>query len=188
MNEEEIKAKEAAEAEAARLAAEAEAASSSTEEIDYKVIAEANEALAKAEAARADAAEALIVKNKAIEKRQVNPTLTEERVLELIKTATKEEASPEALALEEATKNLAIAKAKTAEIARSLKAKEGTRSDSANTHFDGEKGTAPKLQDNSPLKEFKYEGNGIYSQKLKSGKTMYKNQNAGPGQPKTWVE
>src|SRR3990167_1388782 len=197
MNDEEKKAQEAVEAEAkAKAEAEAEAAkSSSTEEKDYKAIAEANEALALAEKARADAAEALIVKNKSIAKRQDNKDetepLTEEKVNEIVKnalaSAKAEDASPEVVALKEANEKLAIQRAKTAEVVRALKASDGKRTDTATTHFDGEKGIEPKLPDNSPLKEFKFEGNGIYSQKLKSGKTMFKNVNAGPGQPKTWI-
>ena len=158
-----------------------------SQEIDYK-------ALADAEKARADAAEALIVKNKAIAKRaenkgEENTGLTEERVIELIKTATvkNEDDSVEARAYAEAQAKVKELQAKNAEIARALKAKDGLSKDTATTQRDGEKGTDPKLPENSPLKAFKYEGNGIYSQKLASGKTMFKNVNPGPGQPKTWV-
>lgn len=156
-------------------------------EIDYK-------ALADAEKARADAAEALIVKNKAIAKREVVKegevsTLTEERVLELIKTNTvkNEDDSVEARAYTDAQAKVKELLAKNAEIARALKAKDGLSKDTATTQRDGEKGTDPKLPENSPLKAFKYEGNGIYSQKLSSGKTMFKNTLAAPGQPKTWL-
>jgi hypothetical protein len=195
MNEEEKKAQEAVEAEAAaQAAAEAEAAKgSSTEEVDYKALAEAEKARADAAEEARLAAEALIVKNKAIAKRTENkdgeqPTLTEEKVLEMIKLATaKEDESPEAKALEEANKKVAEAKAKLAEIARAQKAKELARSDTAGTHFDGQLGTEPKLPDNSPLKTFKYEGNGIYSLKLASGKTMFKNTKPGPGQASSWI-
>ena len=184
-------AEEAAAAEAegkAKAEAEAKAAEEAlSKEIDYK-------ALADAEKARADAAEALIVKNKAIAKRaedkgEESQGLTEERVLELIKTATTKDVddSPEAKAYAEAQAKVKELQAKNGEIARTLKAKEGVSKDTATTHFDGEKGTEPKLPENSPLKAFKYEGNGIYSQKLSSGKTMFKNVNPGPGQPKTWV-
>src|SRR4051812_46308545 len=110
MDEAEKKAAEekaAAEAEA-KLQAEAQAKAEQdalSQKIDYKVIAEA-------EKARADAAEALIIKNKNIDKRHANKEgenagLTEERVLELIKTATvKDDDSPEAKALEEANKKV----------------------------------------------------------------------------------
>ena len=161
--------------------------SSSTEEIDYK-------ALADAEKARADAAEALIIKNKALAKRAENKVeetsgLTEERVLELITKATAktEDDSLEAKAYAEAQAKVKELQAKNNEIARALKAKDGVSKDTATTQRDGEKGNEPKLPENSPLKAFKYEGNGIYSQKLASGKTMFKNTLAGPGQPKTWA-
>ncbi len=161
--------------------------SSSTEEIDYK-------ALADAEKARADAAEALIVKNKAIAKRAEHKEgedslLTEERVIELIKSATvkNEDDSVEAKVYAEAQAKVKELQAKNIEIARALKAKDGVSKDTATTQMDGEKGTEPKLPDNSPLKAFKYEGNGVYSQKLSSGKTMFKNTLAGPGQPKSWL-
>lgn len=164
--------------------------SSSTGEIDYK-------ALADAEKARADAAEALIIKNKALAKREEKKTdeaptaITEEKIAEIVlKTLaqTKEtDDSPEATAYAQAQAKVKELQAKNAEIARALKAKDTTVSDTATTHRDGEKGTEPKLPDNSPLKAFKYEGNGIYSQKLASGKTMFKNVNAGPGQPKSWI-
>lgn len=194
MDEAEKKAAEekaAAEAEA-KAKAEAEVKAKAEEEalskeIDYKALAEAQEA-------RALAAEALIVKNKAIAKRAETKEgedtgLTEERVLELIKTATakNEDDSVEAKALEEANKRLKELQAKNTEIVRAFKAKDGVSKDTATTQRDGEKGTEPKLPDNSPLKAFKYEGNGIYSQKLASGKTMFKNVNAGPGQPKSWI-
>lgn len=171
--------------------------SSSTEDTtDYKAIAEAEKARADAAEEARLAAEALIVKNKAIAKRQENKEgeqqpLTEDKVAEIVKNvlaSTKaEDDSPEAKALEEANKKLAETKAKLAEVARAQQSSEQKRSDSATTHFDGSKVTAPKIAENSPLKDFKYEGNGIYSQKLSSGKTMFKNTNAGPGQPKTWI-
>lgn len=199
MSEEEKKAQEVAEAEAkAKAEEEAKATeSSSTEETDYKAIAEANEALALAEKARADAAEALIVKNKAIAKRQENKdgeseTLTEDKVTEIVKNliaSTKsEEESPESKALVAAEQAAKEARAKVAELGRALKAKDTVSKDIATTHRDGEVVTAPKLPENSPLKEFTHIGNGVYSLKLKNGKTMFKNTNAGPGQPKTWIE
>ena len=46
----------------------------------------------------------------------------------------------------------------------------------------------PKLADNSPLKNFKYVGNGVYVFKLSSGKLLYKNPKAKPGERKTWIE
>src|SRR3990172_4657249 len=98
MAEELVKTEEeiAAEAEAAKAQAEADALALSNE-IDYK-------ALAEAEKARADAAEALIVKNKNIDKR--TEPLTEERVLELITLAKENADSPEVKALEEAQRKL----------------------------------------------------------------------------------
>ena len=196
MNEEEKKlAEEAAAAEAegkAKAEAEAKAAEEalSKEEIDYK-------ALADAEKARADAAEALIVKNKALVKREEKKNddgtepLTEEKVAEIVQKAlaqSKEtDDSPEAKAYAEAQAKVKELQAKNSEIARALKAKDSISKDSATTHRDGEQGTDPKLPDNSPLKAFKHEGNGVYSLKLASGKTMFKNVNAGPGQPKSWI-
>lgn len=75
-----------------------------------------------------------------------------------------------------------------AELKRALKSKEGISSDDANTHFDGQKKDDPKLPENSPLKEYKYMGKGIYAKKLKSGKTIFKNTRAISGQPKMWIE
>lgn len=161
-----------------------------SQEIDYK-------ALADAEKARADAAEALIIKNKSMAKREEKKNddettpLTEEKVAEIVAKAlaqSKEtDDSPEAKAYAEAQAKVKELQTKNGEIARALKAKEGVSKDSATTHRDGEKGTDPKLPENSPLKAFKHEGNGIYSLKLASGKTMFKNVNAGPGQPKSWI-
>lgn len=187
-------AEEAAAAEAegkAKAEAEAKVAEEAlSKEIDYK-------ALADAEKARADAAEALIVKNKAIAKREEKKNddgtepLTEEKVAEIVAKAlaqSKEtDDSPEAKAYADAQAKVKELQAKNSEIARALKAKDGVSKDPATTHRDGEKGVDPKLPDNSPLKAFKHEGNGIYTLKLASGKTMFKNLNAGPGQPKSWI-
>jgi len=157
------------------------------EEIDYKTLAEA-------EKVRADAAEALIIKNKAIAKRREGkegeePSLTEERVQELIKAAiaTTDE-SPEAKALAEAQRNLKVIQAKNAEIARALKNKATPQKEVAGTERDGEKGTEPKLPEGSPLKSYKHEGNGIYSKKLANGKTLFVNTKAAVGQQQKWVE
>lgn len=184
-------AEEAAKVEAdAKATADAKAAEDARlqKEIDYK-------ALAEAEKARADAAEALIVKNKALAKREDKKdgdgqTLTKDDVIEIVKTFTAKEAddSVEAKALEEANKRLKELQAKNAEIARALKAKDGVSKDSASTHFDGSSVSEPKLTDNSPLKSYKYMGNGVYSKKLANGKTLYKNVNPGPGGNKMWVE
>jgi hypothetical protein len=163
-----------------------ETPSSSTEEVDYK-------ALADAEKARADAAEALIVKNKNIAKRQdiqseeAKP-LTRAEVLELIKTKETDDSSAETKALDDANKRVKEIQAKNAELARALKSKDGVSSDSATTQFDGATGGEPKLPDNSPLKAYKYMGNGIYSKKLPGDKTLFKNIKPVPGQPHTWVE
>lgn len=78
--------------------------------------------------------------------------------------------------------------AQKSELARALNSKEGVSNDNANTHFDGQPKAEPKLPANSPLKEYKYMGNGIYSKKLKSGKTLFKNTRVLPGSPKMWVE
>lgn len=159
----------------------------SKNEIDYK-------ALAEAEKARADAAEALIVKNKNLAKQNKGqedetPALTEERVAELIAAATKNgEQSEEAKKLEDAQKVVKQLEAKNAEIARALKGKESANKEGASEHRDGLPSEVPKLPENSPLKSYKYMGKGIYSKKLASGKTMFKNVNPAPGEHKTWIE
>ncbi len=78
--------------------------------------------------------------------------------------------------------------AKNAELARALRAKDNISSDIPSEHRDGLPNEAPKLPDNSPLKEYKYMGNNIYSTKLKNGKTLFRNAKPAPGQPKSWVE
>ena len=191
MTEEEEKlAEEAAAAEAeaqAKADEEAKAAEAllQEQEIDYKTLAEA-------EKVRADAAEALIIKNKNIAKRQEGKegetSLTEERVLELINQAKADtDESPEAKALAEAQKNLRVIQAKNTEIARALKNKGTPVKDVAGTERDGEKGTEPKLPEGSPLKAYKHEGNGIYSKKMPNGKTLFINTKASAGQQKKWV-
>ena len=191
MTEEEEKlAEEAAAAEAeaqAKADEEAKAAEAllQEQEIDYKTLAEA-------EKVRADAAEALIIKNKNIAKRQEGKegetSLTEERVLELINQAKADtDESPEAKALAEAQKNLRVIQAKNTEIARALKNKGTPVKDVAGTERDGEKGTEPKLPEGSPLKAYKHEGNGIYSKKMPNGKTLFINTKASVGQQKKWV-
>lgn len=77
--------------------------------------------------------------------------------------------------------------AEKAELARAIKAKETTYSDTALTQQDGQPKVEPKLPANSPLKQYEYKGNGLYAKKLASGKTMFKNTKAMPGQPKVWV-
>ena len=191
MTEEEEKlAEEAAAAEAeaqAKADEEAKAAEAllQEQEIYYKTLAEA-------EKVRADAAEALIIKNKNIAKRQEGKegetSLTEERVLELINQAKADtDESPEAKALAEAQKNLRVIQAKNTEIARALKNKGTPVKDVAGTERDGEKGTEPKLPEGSPLKAYKHEGNGIYSKKMPNGKTLFINTKASVGQQKKWV-
>ena len=191
MTEEEQKLAEEAAAAEAEAAAKAEEEAKAAEallqeqEVDYKILAEA-------EKTRADAAEALIIKNKNIAKRQEGKegetSLTEERVLELINAAKSTDESPEAQALAEAQKNLKIIQAKNAEIARALKNKTTPQRDVAGTQRDGEATVEPKLPEGSPLKSYKHEGGGIYSKKLASGKTLYKNTKAGVGEVKTWVK
>ncbi len=160
-------------------------APSQEQEVDYKILAEA-------EKVRADAAEALIIKNKNIAKRQEGgetTTLTKEDVLALIaESKGNADESPEAKALEEAQKNLKIIQARNTEISRALKNKGTPQRDVAGTQRDGETVAEPKLPEGSPLKSYKHEGNGIYSKKLASGKTLYKNTKAGVGEAKTWVK
>ena len=78
--------------------------------------------------------------------------------------------------------------AKNAELARALKSKDSVTTDPTSTHRDGLVTTAQKLAPNSPLTGFKHEGNGLYSKKLASGKTMFKNTKAQGNERKTWVE
>jgi len=195
MTEEEDKlAEEAtvAEAEAkAKADEEAKAAEAllQEQEIDYKTL----KTLAEAEKVRADAAEALIIKNKSIAKRKEGdgetPVLSEKRVSELIQQAlTSQDVSPEATALAEAQKNLRVIQAKNAEIARALKNKSTPVKDVAESHRDGEQAPAPKLPEGSPLKSYKHEGGGIYSKKLANGKTLYINSKPGMGEQKKWVK
>lgn len=160
-------------------------------EPDYKALAESNAALAAAQQARADAAEALIIKNKNINKRtDEQPTsLTEERVLELIRSARDDsDESPEAKALADAQATVKTLAAQNAELIRGDKSKDGVVKNPASTHRDPLPEVAPKLAAGSPLADFKHLGNGIYSKKLASGKTMYKNTKAQGNERKTWVE
>lgn len=157
--------------------------SSSTEEIDYRELAEA-------ERNRADAAEALIIKNKKIGKRTEGgeEPITREEILALIE-ASKEEKddSEEQKALAAAQARVKELTGKSAEIARALKAKDGISQDTTSTQRDGLPKTEPKLPDGSPLKAFKYLGQGLYAKKLSSGKTMYINTKATGGDRKKWV-
>lgn len=164
-----------------------ESDSSSKEETDYALLYEA-------EKERADAAEALIIKNKAISKRQAGKegepqTLSEERVLELIKLAKSEEdSSEEAKRLQEAQAKVKALEAKGAEIARALKNRDGSYSNPAGTHRDPEKQDDPKLPEGSPLKSYTHVGNGVYSKKLANGKTMFVNTRAMANEKKKWVQ
>lgn len=74
------------------------------------------------------------------------------------------------------------------ELKRALKSKESASNDSSSGHQDGMPKVEPKLPANSPLKEYKYMGNGVYSKKLSSGKTLFRNSKPMPGQPHSWVE
>lgn len=159
-------------------------------EPDYKALSESATALAAAEKARADAAEALIIKNKQIGKRTDEPqALTEERVLELINSAKGDsDDSPEAKALAAAQATVKQVEAENAELRRGLKSKDGSSSNPASTHRDPLPEVAPTLPPGSPLTGFKHLGNGIYSKKLASGKTMFKNTRAQGNERKSWVE
>lgn len=154
-----------------------------TPEPDYK-------ALAEAEKARADAAEALIIKNKSITKRNDEPSaLTEERVLELIRTAKDDsDESPEAKALADAQAKVKTLQSEKDELLRAQKGKDGTSSNPASTHRDPLPEVAPKLAPGSPLAGFQHLGNGLYSKKLATGKTMFKNTQAQGNERKSWVE
>lgn len=162
--------------------------SSSTEEVDWKAVADA-------EKARADAAEKLIVKNKSISKRQEKKEdeekpesgLTEERVLELINASKGDADDPDVKALAEAQRRVKELEGKNSEITRTIKKKDTTRTETTVEKRDAEKGTAPKLPENSPLKGFEHKGNGIYAKKLPNGQQHFVNRNAGPGQKRAWV-
>jgi hypothetical protein len=78
--------------------------------------------------------------------------------------------------------------ARNAELSRALKSKSTKNDTFVDGQQDGMPKTEPKLSANSPLKDWKYAGNGVYSKKLSSGKTMFKNTKAVPGSPKIWVE
>lgn len=78
--------------------------------------------------------------------------------------------------------------AKSNEMKRALKSKETASSDGVSAQRDGLPKNEPKLSDDSPLKKYKYEGNGVYSKKLATGRTMFVNTKAMPGQPKHWTE
>lgn len=166
---------------------ESESESSSQEEtVDYSILYEA-------EKERADAAEALIVKNKAISKRQEGKEdasgLTEDRVLELIKQATSQkDDSDEAKRLSEAQAKVKALTAKKTELARALKNRDSAYSDTATSHQDSEKAKEPKLPEGSPLKSYKYAGNGVYTKKLANGKTMFVNTRAMANERKKWVQ
>lgn len=160
-------------------------------EPDYKALAEQNAALAAAEKARADAAEALIVKNKNIQKRDDGSPqlLTEERVKELISEAQKSgDDSPEAKALTDAQAAVKQVMAKNEELKRALAGKDTVQKNPPSTHQDPLPEEAPKLAPGSPLADFKHLGNGLYSKKLATGKTMFKNTRAQGNERKSWVE
>mgnify|MGYP001600519257 CR=1 FL=1 len=175
---------EAQAAEEARIAAESSSTEDNPEdETDYK-------ALAEAEKQRADAAEALIIKNKQIDKRHEKkdeaPGLSEERVLELIKAAQKEDESPEAKQLREAQEKVKLLEAQRAEAIRAAKAR--ARGGGGGEHRDGDTAVKPKLPDNSPLKDFEWRGGDLYAKKLSSGKTMFRRAQPRPGEKHSWVE
>lgn len=167
---------------------------------DYEALAQVNEAIALAEKERADAAEALIVKNKSLAKRHRNDSeegieeedrpISRKDLEEALRDfkPIREEESEESKRLALAQQKVKEAEAKRGELARALKAKDSVINDSAETQRDGMQGNAPKLPDNSPLKSYKHEGNGVYSKKLASGKTMYVNTKATANDAKKWVE
>lgn len=189
MTEEEKQAAEQAEAEAKEKADAEALAALEAEAPSQEEQIELLKTLADAEKARADAAEALIVKNKNIEKRQKgdDTTLTKDDVLELIKQSKEGDESPEAKALAEAQQNLKAVQAKNAEIARALKSKETPSKAAPGTQRDGDKPLEPKLPEGSPLKSYTHQGNGVYFKKMPNGKTLYINTKATANQPKKWV-
>lgn len=158
---------------------------------DYKALHEQSEALREAEKARADAAEALIVKNKNIQQRKEGDPqgLTEERVREIVLEAQKKgDDSPEAKILSDAQAKVKKLEGERDEAIRALAGKEKTLKDPPSTQHDPLPEQAPKLPDGSPLKDFKHLGNGLYSMKLSTGKTMFKNTKAQGNERKSWIE
>lgn len=78
---------------------------------------------------------------------------------------------------------------KNAELGRALGAKDRVGNDAVETQRDGDGGgKTPKLPENSPLKSYTFIGKGIYSKKLTSGKTLFVNTKAMPGQRSRWTE
>lgn len=174
--------------------------SSSTEEVDYEALAGANEAVALAEKERADAAEALIVKNKKIASRhkdtdgedvdEEDKPITRKELEEVLSTFNprQEEESEEAKRLIEAQNKVKELTSKKDELARALKSKDTVRSDIASTHMDGEKPIEPKLAANSPLKSYKHVSNGVYSKELPNGTKLFVNTKATGNERKKWTE
>jgi len=154
------------------------------------------EALAKAEKARADAAEALLIKNKAIAKRAKDgDELPDEdkpitkKDLEAFRaslTPVKEEESPEEKALKEAKEKLETVNA---ELVRALKGKSGINTNPAGTHQDPPQGDMPKISanDSKGLKSAGYEWDGVkrvWKKKLGNGQYLYAKDLKSP----TWIE
>ena len=156
------------------------------------------EALAKAEKARADAAEALLIKNKAISKRnkeggeipEEDKPITKKDLEEFKASFTpKGDDSLEEKALKEAKENLAKLETTNAELARALKGKATINTNSAGTHQDPPEGDAPKISANDAkgLKSAGYVWDGvkrIWKKKLGGGKFLC----AKDLKSSTWIE
>ncbi len=74
------------------------------------------------------------------------------------------------------------------ELARTLQSRDTAGNDIASSHRDPMEPLKPKLTPNSPLKDYTLDKTtGVYSKKLKSGKTHFVNPKALAGQRKSWV-
>jgi len=183
----------------AEAKAKAEADSSlEKEQPDYKALAEANEAMAKAEKIRADAAEALIIKNKEITRRNKDGNAEGEdkpvtkKDLEELEARLKpklNEESPEEKALKEANENLEKIKIQHAELARAFKSKAGVNNNPASGHEDGTPGVEPKMDegDKKMMKSAGFEYDTVkklWKKKLGGGKFIYTKDS----KTKEWIE
>lgn len=163
-----------------------------------------NENLLKAELEaqreRAEAAEALIIKNKAMAKRhkdddpeeipeEERPITRKELEEALSNFKPKSEESDEAKRLAEANRRIKEIEAQKAEIARALKSKEQVTTAEPGTHRDPTPGAMPKISaiDAKGLKDSGYTWDGIkrlWKKPLSGGKYLY-TRNL---QDKEWIE
>jgi hypothetical protein len=163
--------------------------SSSTEEtIDYA-------ALAQAEKERADAAEALIIKNKKISQRHTDDAVPEEekpitrKDLEAALASFKPTGTdPDENRFAEAQRKVKELEVKNAEIARALKAKGGVVTAAPGTHRDPMAASEPKLADADAYaykqSGFSWDGKDRVFKKALPGKKFL---NKDPKTGRTWI-